>query len=704
MKRIVVVGTSLLLGWWWASARLYAAEGGRRAGGDDRTESPYFFVEGALAGEESFPLKSTKVTATVSGVIANVLVKQTYENTGASTLHARYVFPASTRAAIHGLTLRVGDKVVAARIKEREAANQEFEAAKREGKTATKLDQERPNVFTMSVANVLPKDRVEVELAYTELLLPSEGVYELVYPTVVGPRYAGGATAHPATHTGFVSTPYFHAGQPTPGTFDIAVTISAGMPLGEVRSPSHAITLSHEGNSVARVALARTDGDSANRDFILDYRLSGPTIGAGLLLYEGGRATDKGSRETSPAAGPATPTDNFFLLMVQPPVTVAPAEIPAREYVFVLDVSGSMHGFPLETAKRVLRDLIGHLRPTDSFNVVLFSGASHVLAPASLPATRANMDRAVDVIDRQSGGGGTELESALRTAMRLPRPRPVSRTIAVFTDGYIAEEPGAFALVQEHLNDTNLFAFGIGASVNRHLIEGLARAGQGEPFVVTDPAQAEATGARFRRTVETPVLTNIKVKAEGVDVFDVEPAVQADLFAERPIVMFGKWRAPRDASAREALLRDGRFTVTGRTAQGEFRTSVRLADHAARPENAALPRLWARARIARLSDFNFDDHQDEAQLEVTSLGLTYSLVTSHTSFVAVLQEVRNAGGLARPVVQPLPMPQGVSDMAVDGAAYGSGDEPELWVLALVLGALAALGIAARLQRDGAARA
>ncbi|HEY8923536.1 MAG TPA: hypothetical protein VIU64_04085, partial [Polyangia bacterium] len=180
--------------------------------------------------------------------------------------------------------------------------------------------------------------------------------------------------------------------------------------------------------------------------------------------------------------------------------------------------------------------------------------------------------------------------------------------------------------------------------------------------------------------------------------------VQADLFAERPILVFGKWRSPRDASAREALLRDARFTVTGRTAQGEFKTSVRLADHPARPENGALPRLWARARIARLSDFNFDDHQDEAQLEVTNLGLTYSLVTSHTSFIAVLQEVRNASGLARPVVQPLPMPQGVSDMAVDGAAYGSGDEPEIWVLALALAALGALAIAARLQRDAAARA
>ena len=678
MKRIVVVGLglSLLLG--WSSDRAVAGE-------SDRTRSPYFFVEGATPGEESFPLKTTKVSAVVSGVIASVTVKQVYENTGSAPLHAKYVFPASTRAAVHGLTLRVGDKTVVARIKEREEANREFEAAKREGKTATKLDQERPNVFTMSVANVLPRDRVEVELAYTELLIPTEGVYQFVYPTVVGPRYAGDGATVPtaASPSPWVSTPVLHAGQTTPASFDIAVAISAGMPIGEVRSSSHAITLSHDGNSVARVALAKADGEAGNRDFMLDYRVRGPSIGAGLLLYEAPQA-----------AGTQVGRDNFFLLMVQPPAVVEPAAIPPREYIFVLDVSGSMNGFPLDTAKSVLRDLIGHLRPIDTFNVVLFSGDSQLMAPSSLSATPANIDRAIRVIDHQRGGGGTELEGALKMAMGLPRPSPVSRTLVVITDGYISEEPGAFALVHQNLHDTNLFAFGIGSSVNRYLIEGLARAGQGEPFVVTHPSEADAIGARFRRTVESPVLTNIQVKAEGFDIFDVEPSVQADLFAERPILVHGKWRGPRD----------GRLIVTGRTATGEFRSAIRVAEQSARPENAALPRLWARERIARLSDFNFETQRDEAIREVTNLGLTYSLVTHYTSFIAVLQEVRNPGGAARSVQQPLPMPAGVSDLAVDEAAYGSGAEPELWLLALALSALAAGSLVLRRRREARLRA
>src|SRR5579871_4177646 len=185
MKSLVILGFTLAIAVFRApSAR---AEGAADEG--DKTLAPYFVVEGASAQTDAFPLKSTKAVVTVSGVIASVTVTQVYENTGAVPFNARYVFPASTRAAVHGMTMRLGDRTIVARIKERQQAKQEFEAAKTAGKTASLLDQERPNVFTMSVANVLPKDRVEVELRYTELLVPTEGVYQFVYPTVVGPRY-----------------------------------------------------------------------------------------------------------------------------------------------------------------------------------------------------------------------------------------------------------------------------------------------------------------------------------------------------------------------------------------------------------------------------------------------------------------------------------------------------------------------------------
>jgi Ca-activated chloride channel family protein len=623
--------------------------------GPDETLSPYFFVQGAYDDAEPFPLESTDVVAQVSGVIADVTVRQVYRNDGAVPITARYVFPASTRAAVHGMRFRIGEHQVVAKVKAREQAAQEFREAQAAGKSATLLEQERPNVFSMSVANVMPGDRVEVELRYSELLVPSEGVYSFVYPTVVGPRYAGIAAPDAGPADGFVQSPYLHEGETPPAGFSIAVHVSAGLPLAELSSRSHAVKVEREGASIAHVALQDAASFGGNRDFVLDYRLAGSRIESGLLLYEGEE-------------------ENHFLLMLQPPARVSQAAIAPREYIFVLDVSGSMHGFPLDTAKVLIADLITQLRPTDTFNVVLFSGDSHTMAPRSVSATDANVKRALEVIEEERGNGGTELEAALRTVHALPRTEHVSRSVVVLTDGYIAQERSTFELIAQQLGDTNVFAFGIGSTVNRYLIEGIARAGQAEPFVVTEPSQAGATARRFRRYIESPVLTEVAVHLDGFDAYDLEPAVQPDLFAERPILVSGKYRG-----------KAGAIEVRGRGASAPFVSRVEVSGAMARAENAALPRLWARSRIARLSDYDVRGGDEQTANEVTALGLRYSLLTKHTSFIAVLEQVRNAGALPAPVDQPLPMPLGVSDRAVGGGEYGSGAEPELlWLLALLL--------------------
>jgi Ca-activated chloride channel family protein len=627
----------------------------------NKVRSPYFFVEGTNPGTESFPLKSTEVTANISGVIADVKVTQVYENHGEFPIHAKYVFPGSTHSAVHGMRIRVGNKAVVARIQERQKAAQEFEEAKSAGKSASLLEQQRPNVFSMAVANILPGDRVEVELTYSEMLVPEEGIYQFVYPTVVGPRYSNTPESAAPEPVKWVQTPYLHQGQPSPASLSIHVNLSTGVPLAAYRSPSHQVKVDRESLSIAHISL---DNDAGSRDFILDYQLAGKEIQSGLLVYSGAQ-------------------ENFFLLTVQPPERIAAQDIPPREYIFVLDVSGSMFGFPLDTAKHVIRNLIGRLKPSDTFNLVLFSGASRVLSPQSLTASPANITRALSLIDAQNGGGGTELEAALRTAIQLPRSNFESRSIVVITDGYIAEERGTFTLIHDSLGTTNFFAFGIGSSVNRYLIEGIARAGQGEPFVVTRPDEADAAGDRFRRYIESPVLTNVKVDYRGFDAYDVEPETQPDLFGERPVVVLGKWRGAKA----------GQIEVTGRTANGMFSRTFDLKDSTTRPEHAALPQLWARNRIARLSEFNFG-RDDDAVREVTTLGLTYSLLTAHTSFIAVLEEVRNPGGQAAGVDQPLPLPDGVSDLAV-GGQYGSGAEPGLWALLLAASLLAVIGMRRR---------
>ena len=234
--------------------------------------------------------------------------------------------------------------------------------------------------------------------------------------------------------------------------------------------------------------------------------------------------------------------ENFFLAMVEPPKAPAATAITPREYIFVVDISGSMHGFPLDTAKGVLRELIGGLRPSDTFNVLLFSGSNSFLNPTSVPATKANIDQAIRTIDQQGGGGSTELIPALKRVYAQPKNADTSRTVVVVTDGYVTVEREAFELVRNNLSSANVFSFGIGSSVNRHLMEGLARAGMGEPFIITKPAEAAEQAARFRKMIDSPVLTNVKVRFEGLDVYDVEPRQLPDLLAQRPLIVFGKWK------------------------------------------------------------------------------------------------------------------------------------------------------------------
>jgi len=651
----------------WTLLVLCAAGEARGQERSERSLSPYFLLQGGEASLDHFPLKSTAVVASVNGVIADVRVTQTYSNEGLAPINARYVFPGSTSASIHGMKITIGDQVVVAKIKERQQAKQEFETAKSQGKSASLLEQHRPNVFSMNVANILPHDVVEVELHYTELLVPTDGTYQFVYPAVVGPRYSSHAESGAPEAEKWVSSPYLHENEVPPGSFAIRVSLSTGIPLREVHCASHEVNLAWVSQSVATVDLANPEDFGGNRDFILSYRLVGKEIQSGLLLYEG-------------------EGENFFLLMVQPPEQVRLADIPPREYIFVLDVSGSMDGFPIETAKALIRDLIGHLRETDRFNVVLFAGGSRVLAPSSRTATARNVQSAIQMIEQQGAGGGTELVPALQVALALPRDEQFARSVVVITDGFISAETETFELIQKNLSRTNFFSFGIGSGVNRYLVEGIAKAGMGEPFVVTKSEEAPSTAERFREYIESPVLTKLEVHYEGFEAYDVEPPALPDLLGQRPVVLFGKWRGSRN----------GQIGVSGTGARGAYSRQFRTADAQPLQENAALRYLWARERIARLSDFNFGKPSEDEIRQVTSLGLNYSLLTRYTSFIAVLETVRNPEAKAKDVSQPLPLPQGVSDSAASD--YAVGPEPELWVLLTLLVLLMALVSLVRSRR------
>ncbi|HVQ38359.1 MAG TPA: VIT domain-containing protein [Pyrinomonadaceae bacterium] len=622
---------------------------------DDKTLSPYFLVKGD-PNVDHLPLKDTRVEIAVSGVIADVKVVQTYRNEGSRPINASYVFPASTRAAVYAMRMRIGDQIIVAKIKEREAAKQEFDKAKEEGKSASLLEQNRPNVFSMSLANIMPQEQIEIELRYTELLVPTDGVYEVVYPTVVGPRYSSQPESSAPKTDAFVKTPYLHQGNQPSSTLHISARVSAGIPIQDLDCTSHKITPIWQSTTVANVTLDDADAFQGNRDFVLRYRLAGNQIASGLLLYQG-------------------QDENFFLYMAQPPQRVSSEDIPAREYIFVVDVSGSMEGFPLNTSKQLLRDLIGKLRPTDLFNVVLFAGDSTVLSSQSLQANEENISRAIRLLEEQRGSGGTELLPAIKQAMGVPREAGVSRSIVLVTDGYISGEQGVFDYIRDNLNQCNVFSFGIGSSVNRYLIEGVAKAGMGEPFIVTEESQAAAVAARFREYIQTPLLTDIQVRAVGFDTYDVHPVHLPDLLAQRPVILFGKWRGPVT----------GTFELHGKTGRGDFMSTFDVASVQPDEASRALRYLWARSRIAELSDYGSRNIDADRVKEVTALGLKYNLLTQYTSFIAVREVVVNPLGSAQDVKQPLPLPLGVSDLAV-GEGTEAGSEPELvWLITVSLG-------------------
>ena len=616
----------------------------------DRTLAPFFFVDTDDPSVDQLPLKSVAAQVHIAGVIADVTIEQVYRNEGTRPLEAIYIFPASTRAAVYGMVMHTGDREIIAEIREREQARQEYEEAREQGQTASLLEQERPNVFKMNVANILPGDSIAVRLSYTELLVPTEKQYEFVLPTVVGPRYSPEAVNEILAPGGAERIPYLHEGEDPNYTYAIEMSLAAGLPIQAYNCPSHEVVVEEDTPDELRLTLDPAGGFGGNRDFILHYQLAGQQVESGLLLYEGEE-------------------ENFFLLMAQPPARPELSQIPPREYIFVIDVSGSMRGFPLTVSKGLMKNLLGQLRPEDRFNVVLFAGAAAVLSPSSLPATQENLDQAWALIDGQEGGGGTELLIGLRSAFNLPLAgEGYARIVAVVTDGKVSFEAAAFKLVRQRLGQASVFAFGIGSSVNRFLIEGLARAGQGEPFVVIEEGLAPDEAARFQSYISTPILTQVEAGFEGFDAYEVEPAFIPDMLADRPIVVFGKWRG---AAAGTVLL-------GGRTGDQAYSAQFDVSAFQAQPTNKALRYLWARHRIDQLSDDVQAGSRDDLRPQITQLGLDYNLLTEYTSFIAIDRRIRNEDGLET-VSVPLPLPEGTEDSAVGDsyAATAVEDESEM---------------------------
>ncbi|MBI2682429.1 MAG: VWA domain-containing protein [Acidobacteriales bacterium] len=639
------------------------------------------------------PLKHTDVQAEISGFLARVTVTQEFVNPTGGRIEAIYTFPLPQNAAVDDMTLVVGERVVRGLIKKREEAQKIYQQARNAGQTAALLDQERPNIFTQSVANIPANSPVKVVISYIETLKYEAGSYEFVYPMVVGPRYipgnaigtqAGGWAQDtdrvPDASRITPSVAGVHVGKKGSRAghdISLSVKLDAGVPIQELKSFTHDVDVQTYSARSAVVKL-RSETEIPNRDFVLKYDVSGSRIEDALLTHAGEL---KVMREGKGGAVEDTIPSGYFTFLLQPPDRVREEDATPRELIFVLDTSGSMSGYPIETAKKVMRKAIQNMRAGDTFNLITFAGDTQILFPQPVEASSANIQKAVQFLDGRRGGG-TEMMKAIRAALgedagacklgqdcaESARAGAALRVVCFMTDGYVGNDMEIIGEVQKH-SDARVFSFGIGSSVNRFLLDGMSKAGRGEVEYVLRQEDADPAAERFYERVHTPVLTDISVDFGNLPVADVMPAKPLDLFTAKPLVLTGRYTAAAS----------GTITLRGKRAGKPFERAIKVDLPGQQTDNRALAQLWARRRIDDLMSLDWNGMQSgspkpEVREQITQLGLDYRLMTQFTSFVAVEERSVVEGGQLRTIQVPVEMPQNVSPegvFGVDGVSANS---------------------------------
>ncbi|MEZ4295234.1 MAG: VIT domain-containing protein [Polyangiaceae bacterium] len=629
------------------------------------------------------PLQHTDVKATVAGFVADVRVQQTYANPYDKVIEATYVFPLPENAAVYSMKLVAGDRVIEAVVKERQAARDEYEAARSAGYTAALLEQERPNVFTQSVANIAPGTKIDVVVQYVQDMTYDAGEYEFVFPMVVGPRYFPGEPLDgPSSGTGSApdTTRVQDAsrispavlGKGTRGGHDISleVTASTDGAVSRFDVPTHDVQTETLSGGALRVRLSDKDA-IPNRDFVLRYRVAGEKPKA--TLYADGAK------------------EGYFSLVVQPPSLDVEAAVGKRELVFVVDVSGSMNGTPLAHCKAALRLALAQMRPVDTFNVLRFSGDTGKVFPRPRPANDASIREALQYIDGLRAGGGTELRDAVAEALSPTVEKGRHRYVFFLTDGFVGNEEeildatGTFVSAIEAAGQrARVFGFGVGSGPNSLLIEGLAKRGNGVSVYSRAREDAARAVNQFYRYIDRSVLRDVKVDFGAMDASERMPAELPDLFASRPLLVHGRFKGSLN----------GPVVVRAMGPKGPVEIPVTVARAPAADGWPMLDLLWARAKVDWLEPALLDSlGYDVARKEITRLGVEHHLLTAFTSFVAVDRSRKVGDGDPVHVDQPAHAPEGVDAEAAgarvltldavpaapaapgDGVGYSFADDP-----------------------------
>lgn len=609
--------------------------------------------EGKPAG--ACPLKHTDVKAEIAGFVARVDVVQEFYNPTTENIEAVYTFPLPDDAAVDRMAMKVGDRLIEGEIQRREVAQQIYQAAKEAGHVASLLDQERPNIFTQSVANIMPGEQVKITISYTQMLRYEGGEYEFVFPMVVGPRYIPGS---PSGNTGIgresdtddvpdaskITPPITPRGTRAGQDISLSVALNAGVPLVSVVSKLHEVDGYYPTPEQAVITLKNKD-EIPNRDFVLKYAVAGEQVGSGVITH-------------CPGGG-----SGYFTLIVQPPKTVKPKLVTPKEMIFVLDTSGSQQGEPIKKSKETIFHCIRNLNQGDTFNVIAFSNQPRLLFDKAQPFNSANEKAALDYIAKCEASGGTEIIPALKPALETPADPQRLRIVVAFTDGYVGNDFAICDYIQKNVGSARVFSFGIGNSVNRFLLERMAEIGRGASDFVLLNSDGKQIASKFYDRIRNPILTDISVDWNGMPVVveDLYPKRVPDLFGAQPLVIKGRYTAAAT----------GEITVRANVAGKPWAKTVEVDFPQVQGDNDCLAPIWARSKIDDLMTMDWmgaqsGNAQPDVKEAIVDVALDYRLMTQYTSFVAVEKKVITSGGKPRTIAVPVDMPEGVSYEGIFG--------------------------------------
>lgn len=598
------------------------------------------------------PLTHTDVQISVLGFVATATIKQDYTNPFEQPIEAVYTFPLPHKAAVDSMTMHVGDRIIRSLIKKRDEARQIYARAKSAGQRTALLEQERPNIFTQSVGNIMPGDKIRIEITYVDLLdFRDDGAFELVFPMVVGPRYIPGIPQG-RTGAGFaadtnrvpdasrITPPVLKAEERSGHDITLQVNLDAQFKIQGVHSISHRIDITEISDAKNLVKLHAADG-IPNKDFVLRYEVAGKVPKMTVIGYHD---AEQGG---------------YFTFVALPQQNVEADSIVPRDLIFILDTSGSMEGQPIEKSKDAMYRLIDGMRVTDRFNVVRFAGDTGTLWPEPRLKTAENVAIARSFVASLEGAGGTEMQTGIIEALAQPSENERMRLAFLLTDGYVGNENEILASIEKERRGARIFTLGVGSSVNRYLLDQAATIGLGEAFYVRQDEDATAVIDKIFKRVDRPNLAHVEIDWNGLEVTDLTPIRIPDLWQGQPILVHGRYQKGGAAQ----------ITIKGVLGSKEqtWQFPITLPMNASM--NAVIATVWARAKVEELMLEQARGKQnDDVITKITDLGLKHKIMTQWTAFVAVEETVVNKDGKTTTIVQPVELPEGVNYHGVFGDA------------------------------------